>query len=103
MERYSIEVAVDLLGQLNLAEQLGEWRSADELCRMRSFQPRFKLPLQWILERLVETGCLGISVDGKSRTYRLQGMPWKPDLKHLRALGLQIDPGNAATFNLLDL
>src|SRR3954447_9270193 len=27
MERYSIELAVDLLGQLNLAEQLGRWRS----------------------------------------------------------------------------
>ncbi len=28
MERYSIELAIDLLGQLNLAEQLGAWRSA---------------------------------------------------------------------------
>ena len=26
MERYSIELAVDLLGQLNLADQLGTWR-----------------------------------------------------------------------------
>jgi SAM-dependent methyltransferase len=103
MERYSIEVAVDLLGQLSLAEQLGEWRSADELCRMRCFQPRFKLPLQWILARLVETGCLGVNVDGESRAYRLRQMPWEPDLKRLRALGLNIDPGNAATFNLLDL
>jgi len=25
MERYSIELAVDLLGQLNLVEQLGAW------------------------------------------------------------------------------
>ncbi len=46
MERYSIELAVDLLGQLNLAEQLGAWRSADELCALLCFQPRFKLPLQ---------------------------------------------------------
>lgn len=103
MERYSIEVAVDLLGRLNMAEQLGEWRSADELCRMRCFQPRFKLPLQWILARLVETGCIGVTVDGESRAYRLRKMPWEPDFKHLRALGLNIDPGNAATLNLLDL
>ena len=103
MERYSIELAIDLLGQLNLAEQLSEWRSADELCRMRSFQPRFRLPLQWILARLVETGCLEVEAHGESRTYRLRDMPWEPDLKQLRTLGLNIDPGNAATFNLLDL
>jgi len=52
IERYSIELAVDLLGQLNLAEQLGAWRSADELCGLLRFQPRFTLPLHWILTRL---------------------------------------------------
>jgi SAM-dependent methyltransferase len=103
MERYSIEMAVDLLGQLNLAEQLNEWRSADELCQRRCFQSRFRLPLQWILARLVETGCLEVEAAGESPVYRLRKMPWVPDLKHLRALGLKIDPGNAATFNLLDL
>ena len=103
MERYSIEVAVDLLGQLNLAEQLGAWRSADELCAARCFQPRFTLALQWILARLVETGCLEFEGDGENRAYRLRKTPWKPDLKRLRALGLNIDPGNAATLNLLDL
>jgi SAM-dependent methyltransferase len=103
MERYSIEVAIHLLGQLKLTEQLGGWRSADELCRVRCFQPRFRLALQWILTRLLETGCLEVEVDGESRTYRLRKMPWEPDLKYLRALGLNIDPGNAATFDLLDL
>jgi SAM-dependent methyltransferase len=103
MERYSIELAVDLLGQLNLAEQLGVWRSADELCGLLRFQPRFKLALHWILARLVETGCLEVEGDGESRAYRLQKPPWEPDLKSLRALGLNIDPGNAATLDLLDL
>ena len=44
MERYSIELAVDLLGQLNLAEQLGAWRSADELCGF-SFSAAFQASL----------------------------------------------------------
>ena len=103
MERYSIEAAVNLLGQLDLAEQLGKWRSADELCRLCRFQPRFRFALQWILARLVETGCLEVEVHGESREYRLRKMPSEPDLTHLRALGLSIDPGNAATFDLLDL
>ena len=103
MERYSIELAVDLLGQLNLAQQLGAWRSADELCGLLCFQPPFKLALRWILARLVETGCLEVDGDSESRAYRLRKTPWEPDLKSLRALGLNIDPGNAATLDLLDL
>src|SRR5947208_14053531 len=101
MERSCIEVAVNLLGQLKLAEQLGEWRSADELCRLRCFQPRFRLALQWILARLVETGCVEVEVDRENRAYRLREMPWEPDLKPLRALGLNIDLGNGATLTLL--
>jgi polyketide synthase PksN len=32
----------------------------------------------------------------------LGNTPWKPDLNYLRALGLNIDPANAATLDLLD-
>jgi len=102
MERYSIELAVDLLGQLNLEEQLGTWRSADELREILGFQPRFRLALQWILARLVETGCVEAQNDSGTLLFHLQNRPWKPDLKHFRALGLKIDPANAATLDLLD-
>ena len=102
MERYSIELAVDLLGQLNLAEQLGAWRSADELCGFLGFQPSFKLPLQWILTRLIETGCIEMRSDSGIRSYRLQKIPWQADLKRLRTLALNIDRGNAATLDLLE-
>ena len=100
MERYSIELAVDLLGRLNLVEQLGTWRSADELCDVLGFQPRFRLALQWILARLVETGC--VEVQSGTRLYRLRKTPWQPDVKCLGAVGLNIDPANAATLDLLD-
>jgi SAM-dependent methyltransferase len=102
MERYSIELAVDLSRRLNLVDQLGAWRTADELCRMLSFQSRFKFALSWILERLVESGCVEARTDGQIRSYRLRQRPWQPDLKHLRAAGLTIDPANAATLDLLD-
>ncbi|MGE5208734.1 MAG: class I SAM-dependent methyltransferase [Alphaproteobacteria bacterium] len=102
MERYSIELAVDLLGRLNVGEHLGEWRSADELCELLGFQARFKLPLEWILTRLVETGFVKVRENGTSRSYRLGNMPWQPDLQSLRAFGVNIDPSNAATLDLLD-
>jgi polyketide synthase PksN len=102
MERYSIELAVDLLGQLNLVEQLGTWRSADDLCSALGFQPRFRLALNWILARLVKTGCVEAQSDRGINFYRLKKSPWKPDLKFVRELGLNIDPANAATLDLLD-
>ena len=102
MERYSIELAVDLLGQLNLAEQLSAWRSADELYGLFGFQPRFRVALQWILARLVETGCIEAQSDRGTWSYRLGKTPWKPNLKNVRVLGLNIDPANAATLDLLD-
>jgi len=102
MERYSIELAVDLLGQLNLAEQLSAWRSADELCGHFGFQPRFRVALQWILARLVETGCIEAQSDRGTWSYRLGKTPWKRNLKNVRVLGLNIDPANAATLDLLD-
>lgn len=102
MERYSIEVAVDLLGQLNLTAHLGTWRSVDELCGVLMFQPQFTIALQWILTRLLESGCLQMRDGGSTRSYSLRNTPWKPDLKNLRSVGLNIDPANAATLDLLD-
>jgi SAM-dependent methyltransferase len=102
MERYSIELAVDLSRQLDLVERLRKWRSIDELCRLLSFQPRFKFALRWILERLVETGCAEVQTNTNIRFYRLKYPPWEADLKRLHAVGLSIDPGNAATLDLLD-
>src|SRR3982751_2387532 len=80
MERYSIELAVDLLGRLNLMEQLGAWRSADELCSVLGFQPRFRLALHWILTRLIETGCIEVQSESGARSYRLRKTPWQPNL-----------------------
>ncbi|PYL73796.1 MAG: hypothetical protein DMF22_00565 [Verrucomicrobia bacterium] len=102
MERYSIDLAIDLLRRLDVMDQLGEWRSANELCQVLSFQSGFRFALGWILERLVETGCVEARANGDTRSYQLRRAPWKPDLERLRAVGLNIDPANAASLDLLD-
>ena len=102
MERYSIELAIDLLRQLDVLDQLADWKSADELCCALSFQPRFSSALGWLLERLVETDCIEARSAGDFRSYRLQQTPWAADLARIRALGMEIDSGNSATFDLLD-
>src|SRR5262249_28955313 len=54
------------------------------------------------LARLLETGCIEAQSDHGTRSYRFGKSLWKPDLKYVRALGLNIDPANAATLDLLD-
>ena len=102
MERYSIDLAIDLLGRLNVIEQLGDWQSPGGLCHVLSFQPRFSPALGWLLERLLETGCIEARTDDNIRFFRLRHAPWKPELARLRAIGLSIDRSNAATLDLLD-
>jgi len=102
LERYSVDMAIDLARRLNLIDRLGQWRSVDDLCRLLSFQPSFKFALHWILERLTEIDCVETRTDGNARLYRLRNTLRKSDLENLRATGLQIDPANAATLDLLD-
>jgi len=102
MERYSIDLAIDLLRRLDMIGELGEWRSAHELCHVLCFQPRFSFATAWILERLIETGCVEARTDSDCRLYRLGQVPWQPELARLRAIGLDIDPSNARTLDLLE-
>jgi len=102
LERYSVELAVDLARRLSVIDHLSQWRSVDDLCGLLSFQPSFKFALHWILERLVEIDCVEARTDGNTRLYHLRNTLPQPDLKSLRAAGLQIDPANAATLDLLD-
>ncbi|HEU5245544.1 MAG TPA: class I SAM-dependent methyltransferase [Candidatus Udaeobacter sp.] len=102
IERYSIETAIDLARRLKVIDHLRQWQSVDDLCRLLSFQQSFKFALHWILERLVETDCIEARDDENTRLYHLRHAPRQPDLENLRAVGLNIDPANAATLNLLD-
>jgi SAM-dependent methyltransferase len=102
LERYSVEMAIDLARRLNVIDYLSQWRSVDDLCRLLSFQSSFKFALHWILERLVEIDCVETRTEGNTRFYHLRHTLRQPDLESLRAAGLQIDPANAATLDLLD-
>ncbi len=102
MERYSIDLAIDLLGRLNVLEELDQSRSARDLCQTLSFQTRFGSTLSWLLERLVETGCIEVHTENAERSYGLLCSPWQPQCAELRAIALEIDGANASTLDLLD-
>src|ERR1041385_1078064 len=102
MERYSIELAAGLLDQLGLGEPLRKWCSAEELCRLLSFQPQFHFAIGWILQRLIETGCIEHRTDADTHRYRLRETPKLAGVGRLRTVGINIDPANKATLDLLD-
>jgi SAM-dependent methyltransferase len=105
MERYTIDLSINVLTQLRVFDQLDHARSAVELCELLKFQPRFKFALGWLLQRLIETGCVETRWDDESSTaprFRLRSSPWLPALERLRGIGLEIDPANAPTLDPLD-
>jgi SAM-dependent methyltransferase len=105
MERYSIDLSIEILTQLRIFDRLDDWRSPEELCELFGFRSQFKFALGWLLQRLVETGCIETRWDdGASAVprFRLRSSPWLPQVEHLRAIGLEIDRGNAPSLDLLD-
>lgn len=102
MERYSIDLAIDLLDRLNILERIDQSRSTRELCDALSFPVRFGVTLSWLLERLIETGCIEIETANSQRFYRLTSPLWQPQCVELRRIALELDGANASTLDLLD-
>ena len=74
LERYSIDMAIDLARRLNVIDPLCQWQSVDHLRRLLSFQPSFNFALHWILDRLVEPErkCPGFDIRYLSPSIRVQ-------------------------------
>jgi hypothetical protein len=102
MERYSIDLAIEILTRLDALHHLQEWRSPLELCELLNFTRQFSFAMSWLLQRLVETDCIETRREEATNYYRLQHQPWTPELAHLRAIALEVDPANAPTLDLLD-
>jgi SAM-dependent methyltransferase len=102
MERYSVELAVQLLRELNVLDHIANWQSPNDICRALHFQSQFASPLGWLLERSVETGLVEAQSNGSESVYRSAKTEWQSDISGLRDRGTETDSGNSATFDLLD-
>jgi len=106
MERYSIDLAIDLLRRLDVIDQLGaKWRSADELCHVPFFSAAFSVSL------------LGLDFGAPGRgpaawrheptvipTFNhMRHAPWQPELERFACCGgLILIPPIQRLLDLLD-
>ena len=98
VEQYVLHLALELVERLGLDGPLAEGRGVDDLLRERGFAAGFRLPLRWLLERLVAAGLLvreGVA-------YRLPRPLPPAALAELGQEGLACDPSYAPTYALLD-
>ena len=56
VERHALELAIDLVGRLELVDLLAEPRTVEALLHARRFVPPFHAPLRWLLDRLALAG-----------------------------------------------
>lgn len=111
MERYTIDLAIEILTKLQVFDRLNDWRSPAELCQSLNFKPQFVFAMGWLLQRLLETKCVEARLEGgapatpgstNNHTYQIRSPVWNPELRALRSIGFEIDPANASTLDLLD-
>ncbi|MGZ5092757.1 MAG: class I SAM-dependent methyltransferase [Burkholderiales bacterium] len=100
MHRYTLELASGLLRSLGVIAKLDSWCTPDDLCRIFSFDPKFRPMLRWLMEAAVELGDL-TREPHEDGMYRVSGSS-RPRPTTLRESALAIDPANAATLDLLD-
>ena len=102
MERYSIALAGALLDQLGITERIANPQTPEALCQSLGFKPQFISATRWLLDRLVETGCIERANDVEPATYQRKRCLSNGELAQLRSLAIEVDPANTATLDLLD-
>lgn len=101
-DRYCLDLGLDLLRQLDILPLLKDWRSASELATQLHFNPRFLNALNWLLNLLAKAQLLTVQKHENVNRYLASSSLRLPELADLRAIGITIDPGNAATLDLLE-
>lgn len=102
IDRYSVELAVGLTHQLDIAPHLESAQRLEQLEHALGFAPGFRPALTWLLERLALAGELEVTEQCDARTFRANQTLRASESETLRQRVLEADPANAPTLNLID-
>lgn len=100
LDNYSIDLAISIVGQLKLLDELREWRPPHELAQRCGLQSEFAPAIEWLLRRLVAAG--GIEQESDAARFRFKKPLGPAKLAQLRKMAIAIDSTNATTLDLLD-
>jgi len=99
VERYALDVTLDVCAALGMLERLDVGRTIPDLLDACGLVPGFAPRLAWLLSHLAHAGI----VTRTSDTYRLTGPPPASARDAVRAAGLALDPSYAPAYELLDV
>lgn len=102
VELYVLHLALDLIERLGVNELLRHPRTLEELLVGQRYVPAFRVPLRWLLERLVAAGVVMRDDSALVPRYAAPAPLPPAELATLRAAGLESDPSYAPAFALLD-
>lgn len=101
-DRYTLALAADLARELDLEPCLSTWKTVAEVEQSLSLSPRFRMALQWLLERLAGSENLRAQGAAGARQYRGGGPLPRGRRSEIREMALANEPASGATFDLLD-
>jgi SAM-dependent methyltransferase len=100
VDRYATDLALEIAAELGLGAPLARGATAAEIAAELGFATAFRAALDSLLARLAQRG--EITAEGSPPRYRAAAPLRASDRDELRAFGLALDPGLAATVDLLD-
>jgi SAM-dependent methyltransferase len=100
-ELYTLELTLELLRGWSVEAVLSPPATTAQVAERLGFAPSFLPALDWLLRRAAAAGALRAEEADGETVYAAGALP-VPRREELRRLGLELDPGNGATLDLLD-
>jgi SAM-dependent methyltransferase len=97
-DRFTIDVLLNLVAELDLALPLSRGTTVRELRAARGWAPRAEIPLGWFFRKLAAEEHLDVEGAGPDAVYRARGTLPVGDPDRAEARALAIDPGSIPPF-----
>jgi SAM-dependent methyltransferase len=100
-DRFTVEVLLNLVRDLDLAAPLSRGTTVRALAAERGWGPRSEIPLEWFFRKLAAEELLEVDGSGADAVYRSRGTLPVGDPDRAEARARAIDPGSIPPFSVV--
>ena len=100
-DRFTVDVLLKLVTELDLGEPLSRGTTVKELRAARGWAPRAEIPLGWFFRKLAAEDLLHVDGSGSDAIYRSRGTLPVCDPDRAEARACAIDPGSIPPFSVV--